>query len=119
MSFQNLALENIFKRHPDARRHGLQETLRTITDGEFGRHGVGFIPDACEFKDGTLTIYEVEDTNKLTEVKLANIQLLGHELLDCTGIQTRLICTDRYGRLETQVWHVLDDLTAVAEEGRQ
>jgi hypothetical protein len=92
--------------------------LREITEGEFDRRP-GFIPDGFELNDNVLTIFEVEDTSKLTMTKLQNIQLVGHELLDCNKIATRLVCTDRYRVIEKQIWSVFDDLLKGERDGRE
>src|SRR5216117_3746626 len=84
MGLEEFAFDNLKKHHPNIRKNGLRACLREIEADEMLMSGdsLGFIPDATEVVGDTLFIYEIEDTNKLTEAKLDAIRKFGHELID-------------------------------------
>ena len=111
MGLEKFAFDNLKKRHPNIRKNGLRACLREIEAYEMLEGGsFGFIPDGTEIVGDTIFIYEIEDTSKLTEAKLSNIQLFGHDLYDTAGHYTILVVVDRYGLDEKQVLTVKDEI---------
>ncbi|MGA2281234.1 MAG: hypothetical protein ABSG80_13120 [Verrucomicrobiota bacterium] len=111
MSLEKFAFDNLKKRHPNVRKNGLRACLREIGAYEMLMGGsFGFVPDATEVVGDTLFIYEIEDTNKLSETKLDIIQMFSHDLYDTRGYYTVLVALNRYGTEETRVWTVKDEI---------
>lgn len=75
-------------------------TKRTILENIEADYGpdLGFIPDAYEFTDDEIRLYEIEDTNKLSAVKLEKLCNLWFTLdaLD-PDVTLRIFVCDRYG----------------------
>jgi len=88
----------------------------------------GFIPDGTRLRrqpphnpnyeiltpldayDVTLELWEIEDTSKVGEVKMNNIQLMAIELFDIAFVFTELWITNRYGTSREKVWDVRDEI---------
>jgi hypothetical protein len=60
--------------------------------------------------DVTLELWEIEDTNKVGEVKMESIRRMAHDLFDMTAVFTELWISNRYGTGREKVWDVRDEI---------
>jgi hypothetical protein len=120
---EGFALDRLEARLPGLRRKSFKKTLQDIPFVEepgIRKHyilefvkGWGYIfPDASRYVSETETIqvFEIEDSNPLSCVRLRNIQRLAHEIFDEFSIVTELYSVDRYGVTATLIWSLRADL---------
>ena len=132
MSLEKHAGERLAKDLVGFRKNGLPFWLRHLArehylQGMERERGLGFVPDGtrlrrqpafnpeCEPWDVTLELWEIEDTNPLTEEKLRAISMFANDLYDMSFVFTELWVCDRYGLNHRKVYDVRDDIAGGGE----
>ncbi len=123
--FESKAKSFIKRRYDNAQEFGFRKNV-TAALGEWSDIGewyINFIPDLYQIneKKKTIRIWEIEDTNPLSESKMQKLIKMWF-YLDCEDWDFEVITTDRYGLSETVVpvdAYYFDDLMVNAKKARE
>lgn len=123
LTFSKLVVDLLMMEDPSIRNHGFPSALRQIFKDNTPlamvfrqglRQTLGFTPGAfkVDSESQEVTLFEVEDFNKLSVQKLSTIVNLWW-ILDDIGWDLQLIVVDRYGidrkKIDLLAWSILID----------